>query len=320
MDRFRSETEVAGLTQMPVSRYRSVLVPLDGEPFAEHALPFALGIARRTGAKVRLVHVHSPLPSSYRPETPYHDIGLDAWNSRHQQAYLDDLVRRLAKVTSVPITPVLMRGAEVIASLGEAARTGADLVVMATHQRGMVGRIWHGSVAEALMQEHSVPLLLVRGYNAPADFTGDPHLRRILVPLDGSELAEQILQPALALGALTKADHTLLRVVPVEVNYLGKDGGVHQRSLGERSGEAQAYLWRVSDRVGGPTSRVRTRMILEERPTAEAILDYAQVHEADLIALATKGRGGLMRLFQDSVAVRVVRGASAPVLVYRPNS
>src|SRR3954447_19608278 len=112
-DWFRGATEEVGLTLDPPCRYRSLLVPLDGEPFGEHALPLALGIARRAGAEVRVVHVHCPLRSAYQPETLYSASGLDAYLRRRQQAYLDDLIRRLAKVTSVPVTPVFLQGWEV---------------------------------------------------------------------------------------------------------------------------------------------------------------------------------------------------------------
>jgi nucleotide-binding universal stress UspA family protein len=315
-------TEEVGLTLTPPPRYRSLLVPVDGERFGEHALPLALGIARRAGAEVRVVHVHCPLQSAYRPETLYYDSGLDAFLRRRQQAYLNDLIRRLRKVSSVPVTPGFLQGREVADSLCEAASAGTDLVVMATHGRGPLGRLWSGSVADVLMRRLSVPLLLVRGYDAPADLTGDPLVRHVLVPLDGSEVAEQVLEPALALGTLTGGDHTLLRVIPSVADYsLGYPGAGSHRPVADRQqAEAWSYLRRVADRLGGRTLRVHPRIVHDEQPVAKAILHFAQTHDADLIALATRGRGGLARLFQGSVADRVVRGASVPVLVFRPDA
>ncbi|HXG09198.1 MAG TPA: universal stress protein [Gemmataceae bacterium] len=314
--------EEVGLTLTPPPRYRSILVPVDGEPFGEHALPLALGIARRAGADVRVVHVHCPLQSTFQPDRLYPDSGLDAFLRRRQQAYLAGLFRRLRKVTSVPVTPVFLQGREVADSLCEAAGAGTDLVVMATHGRGPLGRFWFGSVADMLLRRLSVPLLFVRGYNAPADLTGDPLVRHVLVPLDGSAFAEQVLEPALALGTLTGADHTLLRVIPMATDYsLGYPAAGSQRPLADRQqAEAWEYLRRTTDRLGGRTLRIHPRIVHDEQPVAEAILHYAQTHDADLIALATRGRGGLARLFQGSVADRVVRGASVPVLVFRPDS
>lgn len=318
--RSRNETREVGLTLVPPTRYRSILVPVNGSPFGEHALPLALGIARRTGANLRVVNVHSPLQSSYRPETLYSDGVLDGWGRQYQQVYMDGLCRRLARATSVPVTPVFMRG-EITESLA-AESTGADLVVMATHGRGPLGRLWWGSVADTLMQRLSVPLLLVRGYYAPVDLTGDPLIRNVLIPLDGSKLAEQILEPALALGTLTDANHTLLGVTPSERDYsLGYPGTVPQRPvMHTQQAEAWSYLRGIVDRLRGRKHRVHPRLALTEMSIAKAILSCARTYDADLIALATRGHGGLTRLFRGSVAERVIRGASAPVLVLRPDA
>jgi nucleotide-binding universal stress UspA family protein len=314
-------TEEVGLTLTPPPRYRSLLVPVDGERFGEHALPLALGIARRTGAELRVLHVHCPMQPASR-ETLYYERGFDAFLRRRQQAYLDDLVRRLRKVTSVPVTPVFLQGREVADSLCEAAGAGTDLVVMATHGRGPLGRLWFGGVADVLMRRLSVPLLLVRGYSAPADLTGDPLMRHVLIPLDGSAVAEQVLEPALALGTMTGADHTLLRVIPAMTDYsVAYAGAGSQRPLADRHhAEAWKYLRRTAARLGGRTLRIHPRIVHDEQRVANAILRYAQAHDADLIALATQGREGLARLCRGSVADRVVRGASKPVLVIRANS
>jgi nucleotide-binding universal stress UspA family protein len=316
----QGENEEVGLTLVPPSRYRSILVPVDGGAFGEHALSIALGIARRAGAEVQVVNVYCPPQSASRPELLHHDGGLEARLVRDRQAYLDDLLRRLRKVTSVPVTQVLVQSRDIVGSLAEAS-AGADLVVMAIHRRGMLGRCWYGSVADRLMRRLSIPFLLVRGYHSPADLTGDPHLRRVLIPLDGSEFAEKVLDPALALGTLTDAEHTLLRVLPLETDYAFGYGGATQfPPSGQRSAEAREYLRSVANRLRRGTLRVQPRIVLDEQPTPGAILQYAQSHEADLIALATHGREGLARLFRGSIADRVVRGASVPVLVFRPDS
>jgi len=300
--------EVERATAAP-PRYRSLLVPVNGEPFGEHALPFALAIARRTGAEVRVAHVHCLLQSLHQPETLYYDDSLDAYLRQRQQAYLDDLVRRLAKATTVPVKAVRLQGRDIADSLGDAARDGTDLVVMAAHRRGPLGCLWFGSVADQLLPRLAVPLLLVRGYDAPADLTGNPPLRHVLIPLDGSALAEEILEPALALGASTGADHTLLRVVPGAGLVRPLDGG--------RATEARDYLRRTMTRLGGPALRLRGQIVPGRQPVAATILDCAQAHDVDLIALATRGRRGLPRLFQGSVADRVMSNTALPVLLCR---
>ena len=217
------------------------------------ARPAARPGDRASGRRdVRLVHVHCPLESAYDPDRFYPDSGLDAWLRRRQQAYLDGLVRRLAKVTSVPVTPLFLQGREVAATLCEVAGAATDLVVMATHGRGPLGRLWHGSVADALLRRLTAPLLLVRGHDAPVDLTGDPAPRHVLIPLDGSEGAEQVLGPALDLGALTGADHTLLRVIRQEPDYsAGCGGGLDGPLRDKQQAESRADLRRVAERLGG---------------------------------------------------------------------
>jgi nucleotide-binding universal stress UspA family protein len=157
----------------------------------------------------------------------------------------------------------------------------------------------------------------------------EPVVRRVLVPLDGSELAEQVLEPVLALGTGTRAEYTLLRVVnrmtPVSYDPAsGRVSGLRKSLLGQlqeldrrESARARNYLERLAERLRARSLAVQTRVVLHEQP-AVAILDDAQQNAVDLIALATHGRGGLRRLLLGSVADKVLRGAATPVLVCRP--
>src|SRR5438067_676921 len=112
---------------------------------------------------------------------------------------------------------------------------GADLVVMTTHGRGPLGRLWLGSVADALVRDLAMPLLLVRPQETAPDFKREPLLKHLLLPLDGSPLAEQMLEPAVALGTLMEADYTLLRVikpvVPIDDRLEGTSAAQLAQSL-----------------------------------------------------------------------------------------
>jgi nucleotide-binding universal stress UspA family protein len=158
--------------------------------------------------------------------------------------------------------------------------------------------------------------MLVRPREPAPELTAPPMLSKILIPLDGSELAEQILGPAVKLGRLTDAELRLLRVVePVVVPDAGYDGTL----LDRLEAEARSYLARVEERLRRQSLRVQTRVIVG-CPAAAAILDVASAEGADLIALETHGRGGLGRLLLGSVADKLVRGATVPVLVHHPGS
>jgi nucleotide-binding universal stress UspA family protein len=309
--------------------YRSLLVPLDGSDFGEHALPLALSLARRLGATLQVVHVHVPAWGAYGELGGPYDETTDRVLRERDRAYVDAVVQRLASVVAITPSSALLDGPVADAISRHAAATGTDLLVMTTHGRGPLARFWLGSVADALVRQASIPILLVQPKEAAPDLAQEPVVRSVLIPLDGSELAEQIMEPALALGAGTQADYTLLRVVQAMVpgGYIpasAKVSGLREPLLKQlqalhrqESAEAQEYLDRLAERLRARSLTVQTRVVSHEQPAA-AILDDAQKNAVDLIALATQGRGGLKRLLLGSVADKVVRGAATPVLVYRP--
>jgi nucleotide-binding universal stress UspA family protein len=173
------------------------------------------------------------------------------------------------------------------------------------------------------------PVLLVRPREGKPDLGREPRLKSILVPLDGTPLAEQVLEPAVALGKLFDAEFTLVRVDKpvVRPRYL-PDGGTalglthsvleQVQDLQRRSREeSQKYLDGVAARLAARGFRVHTRVVIDEQP-APGILLEAEARRADLVAIETHGRRGLSRLVLGSVADKVVRGGAVPVLLHRP--
>ena len=172
----------------PFRRLRSLLVPLDGSLDAEHALPHALAIARRSGATLRLVHVESPWNH------------FDPWRTLPSgQEYLRDVTDRVARFDSVAIETILIESFDTESSLLKVAET-TDLVVMASRRRGLLRHLFSYSLTNELRRQMRVPMLLVRGYRSRVDLTGDPLARHNLVPLDGSPQAERILEPVKVVG------------------------------------------------------------------------------------------------------------------------
>jgi nucleotide-binding universal stress UspA family protein len=299
--------------------FRSLLVPLDGSAFAEHALPFALSIARRAGAALNIARVHVPLAFvSADGMTPF-DLTLDQQVIEGEREYLGAAVKRLAS-SSVPVTSTFLEGPAAAEALNaHAATTKPDLIVMTTHGRGPLSRLWLGSVADELLRRATGPLLLVRPQEAAPDLASEPVLRHLLIPLDGSPLAEQVLEPALELGKLMEADYTLVRIY-----YPLEQIGMESYALGvglvppveKLRTEAERYLDRMAQRLHQQGYRVRTQAVLGAQP-ASAILDQVEQLGVDGIALETHGRGGITRLLLGSVADKVLRGASVPLLVHR---
>jgi nucleotide-binding universal stress UspA family protein len=296
-----------------------VLVPLDGTPFGEHALPLAVAIARRSGAVLRLLHVHSYLKSTVDPIEIQLNSGFNYWLKQQRKSYLGEVRRRIASVSSVAAMPILHESGEEIAStIGAEANAAADLVVMATHQQRGLRRWWNGGIAASLLRETSVPLLLVRGRNTSPDLTEVPPLQRVLIPVDGSTESEEALEPALALGESMDAEYALLRPASDAPNQAWPWNAQPNHVYYEAQyAEARKYLRALSRRLGQRDRRVHWRAVREKRSIANAILWHAQTQRSDLIVLATRGRRGVNRWVQPSIADRVIRDAATPILVVR---
>lgn len=315
--------------------YKTVLVPLDGSQFSEHALPLALDVARKSGATLRLTHVRAPVFVTYSETPLFLESELDARFAEREisrwQGYLDGVAGRLRLAApAVTVTTILQQGdpAETLQRDAEAA--AADLVVMTTHARGALGRLWLGSVADELLRHLKTPLLLVRPASGTPDLAAHALPRQIVIPLDGTPLAEQMIRPAVELGKLSHAGFTLLRIIkPLMVLNPSPVGGA---SMGQMAAElverlravqdslrkeAVDYLEGVARPMRAEGLHVLTRVALEEQP-AVAVLQEAEAQGAGLVALATHGRRGLSRLVLGSVADKVVRGSQLPVLLCRP--
>lgn len=301
--------------------YLSLLVPLDRTSFAEQALPLALGIARRGNARLDLVEVHAlyALTDPTAGWAPY-DPAEDAECKHQEQLYLDATAKWVTSMSPVSVSVGVLAGTAVLPEtvadgLLERARAGkADLIVMTTHGRGLLSRFGLGSVGDELIRRSPIPILLVRPGEKVPGMMPEPVLDNILIPLDGSALAEQVLEPALDLARLMEARSTLLRVIESRStpDDCGPGGSPDRARM-----DAEAYLERVAGKMRGQGLEVRTRVVVA-RHAAEAILEEAETQGSNLIALATHGRGGFKRMLLGSVADKLVRNASSPVLIYRP--
>jgi nucleotide-binding universal stress UspA family protein len=233
------------------------------------------------------------------------------------------VVQRLKTASPVSVAWALGDGLVADGICEQVAASSADLIVMTTHGHGALSRFWLGSVADSLVRQASVPVLLVRAQERGApDPAQEPVFRHVFIPLDGSALAEQVLEPAVALGRLWGADFTLLRVVrPVpfagDVPTASGYPAPGQPVTEQLQAEARAYLEGVAERLRAQSLGVQTRVIVHAQP-AVAILEQSLEPSDGVIALATHRRGGLTRALLGSVADKVIRGATMPVLVCRP--
>jgi nucleotide-binding universal stress UspA family protein len=286
-----------------------ILLPLDGSPFAERALPYALSLASATGA--RLILMHATVPTVI-PRAPIFDVEAFARQIREGQALVPCTSSHGIAIDGISHDIFDDQEAE---GISEAVREqGADLIVMATHAHDGLGRWLHGGVANQLLAQSAVPIVLV----PPTCDHAWPDIGslRILVPLDGSRFAEGILEPV---GRLATAINASLLLVgasgPLDSGFA--DGVPSIRTgFGSALHETHEYL----DQVAAPLRAAGQRIMVDAevgRPRA-IIESIGQRRHVDLIAMATHGRTGVARMALGSVAADLLDDSKVPLLLWRP--
>lgn len=298
---------------------RVVLVPLDHSALSERALPAAEAAARALGASLLLAYAPRGLP-------PYSELALLAQAAADDDAaglrYLADVAQRVRTRSGLDVRTRLLEF-PVAEAICEAARdAGAALVVMSTHGRTGWSRLWIGSVADGVVRHADVPVWLVRASDAVVSVPRQGV--RVLVPLDGSAFAEEVLGPATTLLDAFEPTYRLVRVVMpvVTAEYAGSAIGMPPVFVPD--GPATDEAWRAADaylsaaarrlRAQRPGRRVETLLLSHDSP-AHALVEAAL--DADLVAMATHGRGAT-RLLLGSVSDKVLRGAHGSLLLFRP--
>jgi nucleotide-binding universal stress UspA family protein len=303
--------------------YRRILVPLDGSRFGDHALPYAVEIARSTGAALELVHVHQheELDPDLAAMPQYQFQHVNDADLEHDDACLkseiSDLEQKAADLElryDVQVTTRILSGNTGSAVLREALDVVADLIVMSTHARQGLARLRYGSVAHELISQLNVPALCVRPVDGSAPPVA-PSLKRFLIALDGSHFSEQVLDVLAPLMTMLRAQPTLLHVVASRAllsSGVTDDGRIllnRDQALGYLNEVAERYRGRMPDPV---------LAALEHGVAARLIGGLLAAGEYDVVAMATHGRSGLSRLFVGSVAEEVLQTTDRPVLLYRP--
>jgi nucleotide-binding universal stress UspA family protein len=286
-----------------------MLVPLDGSREAEHAIPAALEVVRRTGARLELLRVRPPREIREEIEgRPFTDPGPPSLERR----YLDEIAARLSDADQ--LTVKVIRGEPAESIVNRAAVAGANLIVMCTHARGGAGRLLLGSVADVVVRSSAVPVMLLK---PPPTKVTLPSLRtfpRVLVPVDGSPESEQIVPLLMQTIGTNGTEFSLLRVVHPEAALVASHTMAGSAGRDQNPArELEALASSIRSRDGHAAAR-----LVAERNPANVILEEADRTGARLIAMTTRARRGASRLVIGSVADEVLRGAGCPVILFRP--
>lgn len=284
-----------------------ILVPLDGSSLSEHALPLATALARALDAHLLLVHVQLPSPIGREPAPD-----LEAVARR---------IRGGGIAVEVAIRSIRDDAETGAAILSAAVEHNVSLIVMATHGYGGLGRWLYGSVADHLLRQTTLPVMLV----SPALDAVWPEDRppRVLVPLDGSVRSEAILGPLSSLFRSLGGQLILLHVSE-SIDYLHEHPDYCEVCRSARAAGAELdiepvrarhYLEEVATRLRADGMSVQVEVGVGA--ASSTIIRVAAQHQADLIAAATHGRSGLSEVILGSVATDTVRRAGVPVLLVR---
>ena len=296
-----------------------ILVPLDGSPLAEQALPCAMALSRGLAAELVLFGAVS-IPCDTQEILDKAGVKADALLEQlkaEAEEHLREVVKQL-RDAGLTARHVVHCGPAAEAIVGYAEQMDVRQIVMATHGYTGPNRWTHGSVAERVLQSASVPVLLVRVQEGePSDLPQPMCCQRILVPLDGSIRAERVL-PAVTPIAQALGSEVILFQVPI-VYVSGWMTGEWflpvQGILATAEQDAQAYLSHVATRL--KQQGVNASTATEIGVVAESIIEHAEANRVDLIAMCTHGRTGLRRWTLGSVADRVLRAGNIPILLVR---
>jgi len=299
--------------------YTRILIPLDGSKVAEHVLPYARLLAGALKLPVELLGVVDLVgiaTSSHAHEARY--LGALVEDERRaSKTYLDRMAVTFPTV-SVKCSVETGKPEDVIIERG--ASDKGTLIAMATHGRSGAKRWLLGSIAEEVLRGTSNPLLLIRAAEE-GKAEGEASFKSIVVPLDGSELAESVLPAVMELAKRMNLKVVLIRsyVVPAAV-YAGADDYYipnYDELKAEIRDEASAYLEaKVNELKGKGFDKVSS--VLLDGPAAEEIIGFARRTPDNLVAMCTHGRSGVKRWVLGSVTEKVMRHSGDPVLITRP--
>lgn len=295
-----------------------IILPLDGSPVAEAALPYARGLAAGLHLPVTLLSVID-IEEIARHIATEHGLFLDTlddFETCRRNEYLTSVAKSF---TDGAVKCEVARGAAANIIVARAAADRDAVICMASHGRSGLQRWLLGSVAEKVLRATANPLLLVRAVEGVA--AGAVHkLDAIIVPLDGSPVAEQVLPLVSAMAEPLDLEVILFRAYSVPSASYYEGAGSYAMDLPKLGAtietEVQNYLEEKRDGLA-KTGLGKIACASQEGLAADAIIRYARAKPDRLIALCSHGRTGVGRWVLGSVAETVVRHGINPVLLLR---
>jgi nucleotide-binding universal stress UspA family protein len=299
-----------------------VLAPVDGSTRALHAVPWAAKLAGPDGTVI-LLRVVPPQPDY--AESLFSLVGAeerireiqDAW-TRTAKADMDE-AEALLSGSGVTVEQMVAEGEPDEEIVAAAARRGVQMIAMASHGRGAVGRAIFGSVADRVARTAPVPVLILRPPDE--DVVPSVAVSRIVVPLDGSEIAARALPVASELAEHLAAPVHVIRAVDAALSLPMASGVFGAGPVVDANVTDQ--IWEEAEAEARSTVTAAVSQLQSEGVDASGGIvigsPFFAISEAiepgDLLTLTSHGRGGVRRWLLGSVAEKLVREAKAPVML-----
>jgi len=288
--------------------FNTIVVPLDGSEESNVSLPLARSLAQSRGGSIWLLRV-APESVLSDDHTATHEAGQS----------IERIARELAR-SGVDVHPVIREGDAAQEIVHLSRDVGADLIVMRTRGRCGLERVVFGSVAEEVLKKSSIPLVLVRPGGRRTS-----HIRKLLVPVDGSPGGAVALRTAAEFAQATRASINIVQVVvPIPMHVYAAPYDYASAAFYDSAWDddalasARVYVDAVALRLRnlGLSVDAEARMARScGGGVAEAIVETAEQASVDLIVMSTQALTGPARALLGSVADAVVRTSQCPVLL-----
>jgi nucleotide-binding universal stress UspA family protein len=293
-----------------------ILVPLDGSELAEVALPYA-ELAAKFVSEIILVNV-TEIAKGAREDT----------NLIYLQKIAESIKERATGYSGKPrptpaleVRSVILSGSPAEQIVDYADAENIDLIFMATHGRSGIKRWALGSVADKVVRATAKPVLLIRAKDGQPEVRKGGIFNKVLVPLDGSKEGEAVLPYIAQIASRLNSQVILLQVLARGYGFLGQAVDLTPDQIKSDKAYATTYLNGVGSRLKNKgitvVTEARTSAQAVFKNPSEDILQFADEHRVDTVAMTTHGRSGVGRQVFGSVAERVLREGNTPLLLVR---
>ena len=297
---------------------KKVLFPTDFSDMANQALPYAIKMAKVSGAE--LIMLHAITLYEHDPNDPEHHFpSLQTYCSEVTEAAENGFQVCIEQIgdSGVKVRKAIVQGISPHAAILEFVKDEGDigLIVMSTHGRSGLSHVLLGSVAENVIRYADCPILVTK--HPEHEFidpeTGGVHIRKILFPVDFSEASLRPLTFLRFIAGIADAEITIFHSVDIEVPPIYYASGVDSilqldPHLNER------VIQKMKDQIGSQFEGFSIKYEVQEGRAVDRIRDYAAANEIDLIIMGAVGSHGIGDFLFGSTAARVIQKAVCPVL------